>query len=55
MTVREQIEISENGILCKYACTSVDEVGTKRDSYARTAPNSSATATAYSTVNPSDA
>ena len=33
MTVREQIEISENGILCKYACTSVDEVGTKRDSY----------------------
>ena len=33
MTVREQIEISEAGILSKYACASIDEVGTKRDRY----------------------
>ena len=33
MTVREQIEISEAGILSKYACASIDEVGTKRERY----------------------
>ena len=38
MTVREQIEISENGILGKYACTSVDEVGTKRERYEEKCP-----------------
>ncbi len=31
MTVREQIEITEVGILSKYACTSIDEAGTQRD------------------------
>ena len=31
MTVREQTEITEVGILSKYACTSVDEKGTKRE------------------------
>jgi len=30
MSVREQLEITEMGILSKYACTSVDEKGTKR-------------------------
>ena len=38
MTVREQIEISEAGILSKYACASVDEVGTKRDRYEEKCP-----------------
>ena len=38
MTVREQIEISENGILGKYACTSVDEIGTKRERYEEKCP-----------------
>ena len=31
MTVREQLEITEVGILSSFACTSVDPVGTKRD------------------------
>ena len=31
MTVREQTEITETGILSKYACTSIDEAGTKRE------------------------
>ncbi len=31
MTVREQIEITEVSILSKYACTSIDEAGTQRD------------------------
>ena len=31
MTVREQIEITENGILSQYACTSVDAKGTHRE------------------------
>ncbi|MBQ8296365.1 MAG: deoxyguanosinetriphosphate triphosphohydrolase [Ruminococcus sp.] len=33
MTVREQYEITEMGILSKYACTSTDEAGTKRVRY----------------------
>jgi dGTPase len=31
MTVREQIETTESGILSQYACTSVDEKGTRRE------------------------
>lgn len=38
MTVREQIEITEVGILSQYACTSVDEKGTKRDKYEEKCP-----------------
>lgn len=30
VSVREQLEITEMGILSKYACTSIDEKGTKR-------------------------
>ena len=33
MTVREQTEITEMGILSKFACTSVDEHMTKRIRY----------------------
>ena len=38
MTVREQIEISEAGILSKYACASIDEAGTKRERYEEKCP-----------------
>ena len=33
MTVREQTEITETAILSKYACTSLDEAGTKRERF----------------------
>ena len=33
MTVREQIEISEAGILSKFACASIDTKGTERERY----------------------
>lgn len=33
MTVREQYEITEMGILCKYACTSVNEDAVRRERY----------------------
>lgn len=38
MTVREQTEITEVGILSKYACTSVDENNTKRVRYEKKCP-----------------
>ena len=38
MTVREQLEIREAGILSKYACTSVDEKAVKRLEYEEKCP-----------------
>lgn len=38
MTVREQYEIIEMGILSKYACTSTDEKGTHRERYEEKCP-----------------
>ena len=38
MTVREQIEISEAGILSKYACASIDTKGTERECYEEKCP-----------------
>ncbi len=38
MTVREQTEITEMGILSKYACTSVNEKGTMRRKYEEKCP-----------------
>ncbi|MCD7811812.1 MAG: deoxyguanosinetriphosphate triphosphohydrolase [Ruminococcus sp.] len=38
MTVREQYEIIEMGVLSKYACTSTDEKGTRRERYEEKCP-----------------
>lgn len=38
MNIREQTEITEMGILSKFACTSVDEKGTKRRRYEEKCP-----------------
>ncbi|MCC8135350.1 MAG: deoxyguanosinetriphosphate triphosphohydrolase [Ruminococcus sp.] len=38
MTVREQYEIIEMGVLSKYACTSTDEKGTHRERYEEKCP-----------------
>ena len=38
MDVREQTEMTEAGILSKYACTSTDETNTKRLKYEEKCP-----------------
>lgn len=38
MTVREQTEITETAILSEYACTSLDEAGTKRERFEKKCP-----------------
>ena len=38
MTVREQTEITETAILSEYACTSLDEAGTKRERFEEKCP-----------------
>ena len=38
MTVREQTEITETAILSEYACTSLDESGTKRERFEEKCP-----------------
>ena len=56
MTVREKYEITEVGILSKYACTSIDETGSnarRTKISVLTAPIFSVTVTAYSIVIPS--
>ena len=55
MTVREKYEITEVGILSKYACTSIDETGSKREKNEDKCPYSTSALTADTpeTVRPS--